>query len=184
QGYKYYKIRKRAMLRGDSEKTAASKAVSWGRTAERTYYGTLVSGVFSNADLCANYAGMRFYEGLTAPVRIGNIERPPTVRLKNGKWELSAAWRAEILKPFISGHFNEAFNPSLFIPGLRSSVRRIVKKRNCPQWRTSFPSRTRKDYEEQSESFTLWHGEDYGFKHSRKFVTIANTCFEQDVAKK
>lgn len=179
QGYTYYKIFERAEAKGASADEAAKKAVDWGKYTERTYYGTLVGGVFSNADLFGNYAGMKFYQGLTKPVTIGGLTRPATLVLRNGVWEFNDAGniRETLLKPFFTDHLNEALNPSLFIPGLRSSIRGIVKKQSCPQWRALYPGRTKDDFEAATNSLTLWHGEDYGFKNSDKFVTIANTCF-------
>jgi hypothetical protein len=72
---------------------------------------------------------------------------------------------------------NEALNPSLFIPGLRSSIRGIVRKQSCKQWRDLYPTRTQADFEKVTSSLTQWNDEDYGFKTSEKFVTIGNTCF-------
>lgn len=179
QGYAYYKIYERALAKGSTPNDAHEKAVRWGKTSERTYFGILVSGVFSNADLYANYAGMKFYQGLTKPTKIGNVERPATLFLKNGIWTINEneSFRELLVKPFISAHLNEALNPSAHIPGLRSSIRGIVKKQSCPQWRALYPDRTKEDFEETTRALMLWNGEDYGFKNSEKFITISNTCF-------
>ena len=72
QGYDYYKIYKRGLKKGLSEEKAIQKAVKWGRKTEATYFGTWVSGVYSNADLSANYAGLKFYLGLSREIKIGN----------------------------------------------------------------------------------------------------------------
>jgi len=176
QGYTYYRIYNRAISKGLSADQAAKKAVEWGKFTERTYYGTLVGGVYSNADLSSNFAGMKFYEGLTKPLQIGDTMRPATLVLKDGRWEFNEI-RTELLKPFISDHLNEALNPSLYIPGLRSSIRGIVRKQSCPQWHALFPDRTKSDFEAKTNSLSLWNGEDYGFKKSEKFITIANSCF-------
>jgi hypothetical protein len=179
QGYAYCKIAERQIAKGSSARDAEAKAVSWGRWTENTYYGTLVGGVFSNADLFANLVGMRFYEGLTKSVTVGDLVRPPTLVLENGLWKLNAAGTSEevLLRPFISDHLNEALNPSLFIPGLRSSIRGIVKKKSCPQWRAAFPSKSADEFRSLTESLATWNGEDYGHKQSQKFVTIAGTCY-------
>ena len=86
QGYSYYKIYNRAAADGSTPEQSAKKAIKWGRSTEHTYYGTLISGVYSNADLCANYAGMKFYQGLTREVKIGDKIKPPVVILKDGVW--------------------------------------------------------------------------------------------------
>jgi len=176
QGYAYYRIHQRGVTKGLSDEAATKKAVDWGKMTERTYYGTMVGGVFSNADLVGNYVGMRFYQGLTKPVKIGDKTRPATLLLKDGVWTVNETGQS-LLRPFFSDHLNEALNPSIFIPGLRSSIRGIVRKQSCPQWRALYQTRTKADFEQISNSLSLWNGEDYGFKKSEKFVTIANTCF-------
>ena len=179
QGYQYYRTAGKEIAKGRSAKDAEAKAVAWGRWTENTYYGTLVGGVFSNADLHANYVGMKFYEGLAKPIKVGDLVRPSTFVLEDGLWRLNAAGTSEeiLLRPFISDHLNEALNPSLYIPGLRSSIRGIVKKKSCPQWRAAFPSKSGNDFRILTESLATWNGENYGHKQSQKFVTIANTCY-------
>ena len=179
QGYQYHRIAQKQVAKGSSAVDAKAKAVAWGRMTENTYYGTLVGGVFSNADLFANVAGMRFYEGLTESVSVGNLDRPATLVLENGFWKLNPAGTAEevLLRPFISDHLNEALNPSLYIPGLRSFIRGVVRKKICAQWRAAFPTKSGEEFRSLTESLATWNGENYGHKQSHKFVTIASTCF-------
>ncbi|HVE58867.1 MAG TPA: hypothetical protein VNB22_18685 [Pyrinomonadaceae bacterium] len=179
QGYTYYTKQKRAVEKGLAPEEAVKKAVRWGKISEQTYFGTFVSGVYSNGDLAANYAGMRFYQGLTHEIKIGETVRPPIVYLKDGVWTINENinLREMLLKPFISNHFNEALNSSKYSFFLRSSVRRIVRKKACGEWRGAFPALTQADFADLSQKLKLWHGEDYGFSESENFVTIANTCF-------
>ena len=179
QGYTYYKIYDRALKNGATTDEAQKKAVRWGQKTERTYYGTLVSGVYSNADLYSNYAGMKFYQGLTKPIKIGDSTRPPILILKDGIWTFNneADLREILIKPFLTDHLNEALNPSKFIVGLRSSVRRTVRKQSCLQWFNLYPNLSQTALDETMRKLKRWHGEDYGFSDSEKFVTIANTCF-------
>lgn len=182
QGYTYYKIYNSAINKGLSSKEAAQKAVSWGQKTERTIYGTLISGVYSNADLYANYAGMKFYLRLTQPILIGDTERPATLILKDGLWTFNDENNLPntLLKPFISNHLNEALNPSIFTNflGLRPHIRRIVKKQSCQQWRKQFPDLSPQKLEEILQEIKYWDGEDYGFTDSRNFITISNSCFD------
>ncbi|MBA3599929.1 MAG: hypothetical protein H0W45_01625 [Acidobacteria bacterium] len=181
QGYTYYKIYNRALAKGLTPEKAARKAVRWGQKTERTFYGTLVSGVYSNADLFSNFVGMKFYQGLTRPVKIGSETKPAVLFLKDGIWTFgeNADLRISFIKPFISDHLNEALNPSMFIKGLRSSVRRIFRKQSCQQWHKQYPDLSQADLNQTSEGLKLWYGEDYGFTDSENFVTIANTCFSK-----
>ncbi|MGI9034584.1 MAG: hypothetical protein ACR2GD_00970 [Pyrinomonadaceae bacterium] len=183
QGYSYYKIYNRALAEGSTPGEAARKAVKWGQKTERTIYGTLISGVYSNADLFANYAGMKFYLGLARPIKIGEFERPAALILKNGLWEFNNNYTPQnLIKPFISNHLNEAFNPSIFTKmfGLHLFVRRVVKKQSCKQWLQQFPNISAVELEKTSLNLKLWNGEDYGFTESENFITIANTCFDND----
>ncbi len=177
QGFGYFGTRREAIKSGQTEEAATLKAIKQGITAERTYFGMLVSGVFSNGDLAANYAGMKFYEGLTADVQLGGLRRPHAAEVAGGFWRFNEDVRPHLFRPFISDHLNEALNPSIFAPILRSSVRRIVRKRSCTQWRQRFPTRTRSDYETETRNLVRWYGEEYGHRESTKFVSIANTCF-------
>jgi len=186
QGYSYHKIYNRALAEGATPDEATQKAVRWGQYTERTIYGTLVAGVYSNGDLAANFVGMKFYQGLTREVRIGNTTRPAILRLKDGFWTFNEniSLRELLLKPFISDHLNEALNPSIFTKylGVRAYVRRTVRRRSCEKWFDQYPDLSRASLEEASRALRLWHGEDYGFTSSEHFVTIANTCFEAESA--
>lgn len=182
QGYTYYQKYNRAIADGLTHDKAVGKAIRWGQMTERTFYGTLVSGVYSNGDLCANYVGMKFYQGLTRKIKIGDSIRPAVLLLKNGFWTFSenAELQEILIKPFISKHFNEVLNPSNFSKnfGLHSFVRRSVRKRSCKAWLNQNPNLTKADLNASSQNLKRWHGEDYGFTDSEKFVTIANTCFD------
>ncbi len=179
QGYKYYTIKKAALAKGENAEKANLKAVKWGQKTERTYYGLLVSGVYSNADLYANYAGMRFYEGLTQPVTLGEITRPAMVTLDNGQWKVSADME-KLLKPFISDHLNEALNPSGYAFTIYSSVKCIVRKHDCPDWRTKFPNLTVNELNKQATDLELWNDEDYGNMPKGRLLKIADVCYSSD----
>jgi hypothetical protein len=183
QGYTYYKIYRQAMDDGSAPNEAEHKAVRWGQKSENTFYGTLVAGVYSNGDLFANYVGMKFYLGLTREIRIGETTRPPILVLNNGVWILNqrTSLSESLIKPFMSDQLNEALNPSIFTEflGLRSWVRRSIRRRSCKQWFEKYPGLSQPALEQKSLSLRVWYGEDYGFTDSKNFVTIANTCFAE-----
>jgi hypothetical protein len=184
QGYTYYKIYTRALAKGATPEEATRKAIRWGRISEKTFYGTLASGVYSNGDLAANYAGLKFYLGLTRQVKIGDSARPAILILKDGVWTFNDAvdLRQAFIKPFMTDHFNEALNVSVFtkILNLRVFVRRAVKRRSCDLWRAQFPNFSPAEFDKTSESLRLWFGEDYGYKSSSEPVTISTVCFGQE----
>ncbi len=182
QGYTYLRIYERALAKGLTKEAATKKANDWGRRSERTFYGNLVSGVYSNADLAANYAGLKFYQNLTGEIKIGETIKSPLVVLENGAWKFNRTvdLSENLLKPFISDHLNEALNPSIYTKafGLRASVRGRVKKRACDEWKTVYSNVSRTDFDEQTRRLQTWFGEDYGFTVNANFITIANTCFD------
>jgi len=184
QGYSYYKIYRDAQREGKTPEEATQKAVRWGQGTERGIFGFLIAGIYSNGDLASNFAGLRFYQGLTQETKIGAHVRRAMLMLKNGVWTIneSVDLRQVLLKPFISDHFNEALNPSIFTQflGLRAYVRRCVRRRSCKQWFDHYPGLTRESLIERSEALRLWYGEDYGFTDSKHFITIANTCFADE----
>jgi len=181
QGYTYLRIYERALEKGLSKEAATKRANDWGRKSERTFYGNFVSGVYSNADLAANFAGLKFYQNLTGQINIGEQVKSPLVRLEDGFWKFneSVELPENLLKPFVTAHLNEALNPSIYtkVFGLRSSVRGRVIKYACTDWKNLYPNRSRADFEDVSRTLQTWNGEDYGFTVNANFVTVANACF-------
>jgi hypothetical protein len=179
QGFKYYSIKQKAIAQGSTATEAEKKAVDWGKKTERTYFGLLVSGVYSNGDLFANYIGMKFYEGLTQPLTLGDTTRPATLNLIEGKWRLNdeANLHENLLKPLINDRLNEALNPSGYSFNLFPTVRRVVRSKACPQWQKLLPNAKKADLEMRSASLETWDGIDYGFNRKGKPVPIA-ACFD------
>lgn len=182
QGYNYYEIYNRALAGGATPEEARGKAVEWGQKTEATIYGFWTSGVYSNADLFANYVGMKFYQGLTQARKTRLKTHPPILVLKNGLWAFNdqVKIREVLLRPWISDHLNEALNPSIFNKLLGLYVRRQVMNRSCAEWFNRYLNLSRAGLEEKTRSLEFWYGEDYGFTNSKDFITIANTCFDAD----
>lgn len=171
QGYQYYKIYQEEIAKGSSTEAATEKAIKWGQKTERTYYGLMTSGVFSNADLFANYAGIKFYQGLTHSNGFGIL------LLKGGKWHMDKDDLEErLLKPFIADHMNEALNPSSYRFTLIRSVRRSVSKYACPDWRLVRSDNGPERVIPQSSSIRYWNGIDYGYVEPSRFASITEIC--------
>jgi hypothetical protein len=181
QGYNYYTIVNKSVAKGATPDEAAVKAVKWGQKTERTYFGLLVSGVYSNADLYANYAGLKFYQGLTADSEINGKPRPAPVVLKDGLWSVHVeGLRETLLKPYLTDHLNEALNPSAYAFTIFGSVRHAVKKNGCPEWKQLYPEMTAIELTNRSKALELWNGEHYGSTKNKRMVTIAETCFSSN----
>ncbi|MEQ1605351.1 MAG: hypothetical protein ABL999_10840 [Pyrinomonadaceae bacterium] len=179
QGHQYYDIVGDAIKKGSTPDEAVQKAIKWGQKTERTYYGLWTSGVYSNADLFANYVGLKFYQNMTKPLEIAETKRPPLVELSNGNWKIVDKTLKEIiLKPFITDHMNEALNPSSYRPTLVGSVRRSVKKYACSEWR-NVPGLSPWELETKAASLETWNGEQYGSTKRDRTVKLADICFEK-----
>lgn len=179
QGWKYYEMRRAELAKGKTAADADKKAVEWGKRSERTYYGLLASGVYSNADLAANFVGMRFYEGMTKSLQINGSLRPAILEIHDGHWRISpnVDLPSTLLKPFISEHLNEAFNPSGFAFFVYLTVKRVVRTRACPEWEGFLTQTTKADLQRRSARLEKWNGEDYGFAERGIRVTIGESCF-------
>jgi hypothetical protein len=174
QGYQYYKIVNEGIKKGLTTEEATKKAIQWGQKTERTYYGLWTSGVYSNADLFANYAGLKFYQRLTEPIVIGERNCDPLFNLDSGRWKQTQA--TDLVKPFIANHMNEALNPSSYRITLIRSVRRSVTKYACPEWQTLSPSINELDA--ISKAVKRWNDQEYGFVSKDRTIRVRELCFD------
>ena len=176
QGHKYYELVTENQDRGVPETAAIAVAVAHGVKQEHEYYGTLVSGVFSNADLAANYAGMKFYMNLRHPVQISGQMVPPLFERSSEGWRLRPGINPErLLEPFLSNHLDESLNPSRYRFS-RGSIRSRIRNR-CDQW-VHFYADSLDLVAPSTVSFAnTWFGEDYGhWLPSKDEISIATEC--------
>jgi hypothetical protein len=101
QGRKYYK----RYIRYGSEEKAAEQS----HLTERAIFGQLTNGIFSNADLVANYEGHRFYRSLFEDDIIPG--KPAILRWENDHWVIQ--------RPFdwadhVNEYWDEALNVNYF----------------------------------------------------------------------
>ena len=181
QGYEYFREFRDEETRGggaDGGRRALARAVRMGVAQERGLFGEALIGVYSNADLAANYAGLKFYLNLTRPVALGDGTLPPLLlRGGSGGWVLNRG-RADAtspLKPFVSDHFNEALNPSRFSDQMRPTVRSNLRQRAARL--VAFYGTTAEQARAALVELSTWHGEDYGHCDFRRVVTMVDNCF-------
>ncbi len=105
QGYDYYMASKRGRQ--------TDRAVQWGTASERGGYGLLTSGVFSYADLAANWDGYRFYTQLLTP-------ESPLQRDADGCVVLATPFR---WVDWIDEAVDEVYNPPNYRPSVGEAVR-------------------------------------------------------------
>ena len=152
--------------------------------SEKGMFGTFGTGVYSNADMCVNLLGFKFYQNLTAPVVLKGRQHPALLERSGVFWRLARHVRPQSgwFAPYVSDHWNEALNPSLYGPTMRNRIRRDLAE-NGPRIIEFY---TRRDgrpanaeyFDRLARSLSTYYGEEYG--HSGRFellMNIGNTCF-------
>jgi hypothetical protein len=90
QGWTYFEI---AYLQGDG----IEAAMDWGERSERTLFGLYTTGMYSYADLSANFEGMRFWLRLLGPeqdpLEPGWWFNRPIVTCSKRFWSREPYWR-------------------------------------------------------------------------------------------
>jgi len=176
QGYEYFEMVGRKGKGGLDDADAIAVAVAHGVEQEHTYYGTLATGVYSNGDLAANYAGMKFYLNLRRPVRIGERVWPPLLERTPTGWRLRPGIDPDrLLEPFLSNHLDESLNPSRYRFS-RRSIRARIRDR-CDQWAQFYADRLHLAAPSGLSFASDWFGEKYGhWLPPADEVSIATEC--------
>jgi ankyrin repeat protein len=183
---KYLSARKH----GVAESEAVSQAVhlSAGKNlflSEGTMLGMYTTGIWSNADLAANYAGFKFYRNLTEEVRIGNQVMPPILVKRGTYWRVNDQVQpdSDFFTAYITPHWNEALNPNVYASVTDTRVRSMVRSRclDARDWYRDEHGRplTRAEFAEIEAELSTFYGEEYGYRSDAKSeISIATTCFE------
>jgi len=120
-GRRYYRRYLRERNIGLSESAAMEKAVRWGIRQENYFVGKLTDGVFSHADLEANFQGLLFARSLCE----GNA---PHLKKIDGQWVLV---RAIDIVPYITPDMDESYNPAHFWALRRRFVLQVMREKYC-----------------------------------------------------
>jgi ankyrin repeat protein len=179
KGYILFVEYRKSIRSGTDPATAWQEAVQIGHSdnfflSEKGLLGYVTSGVFSNADLAADYRGMKFYQNLTQPVTVDGRERPPMLVLQDGRWALAPHVRrdSDFLTTFFTDHFDEALNPSMGEWGMRAPVREAIRERaeNLLNWYTdrNGARRPRQWFADRAGELATCDGENYGYQMDEK----------------
>jgi hypothetical protein len=178
-----------ARKRGQAEDQAVAEAVQLSAglnpfLSENALLGMVVTGIRSNGDLAANYAGFKFYRNLTEEVRIGDRIMPPMLNRDGPYWRVGEQVRAEsdFFSAFITPHFNEALNPNTYAVLVDARVRSLLadRCRDVVNWYRDEQGqpRDREQFEQIHRALSTFYGEDYGCRDDGAYtVSIATTCF-------
>jgi hypothetical protein len=128
QGYDYFRVSK--------DGVEPERAVRWGTRSELGIWGEATTGVFSYADLAANYDGYQFYATLLSPTSSVQRDDEGCVRMvRPFDWSDWVDW-----------HYDEALNPSVFTEGIAQDVERWTTSKGngiCSDdavWQTAWTS--------------------------------------------
>jgi ankyrin repeat protein len=175
--------------RGLTEEAAMRSAIaSTSRnplTSEDGVLGMLSTGIYSNGDLAADYAGLLFYRNLAEPVRIGPRTLPPMLERDGPYWRVAVKPDSDFFTAFVTPHWNEVLNPSRFARYTAGRIRSLVAER-CPDaidWYRDRHGRqrTQAEFEAIARELSTYFGGDYGHKANRNNrVTVAGVCFPGD----
>lgn len=174
QGYEYYEAFRAAERAGQDPAACVGRAVAVGVSEERTYFGLLTVGVYSNADLAANYAGLKFLLNLTRPVLVDGRRLEPMLARRDGLWAVSPDLPADFLRPFVTDHWDESLNPNFYSDQLRATVRANFAPR-AAAWAAAYRPTGRAD-PRRLRALATFYGEPYGHSGPDGVVSTPDMC--------
>lgn len=188
-GFHYFRDYRSQVKNGSSSEEAMHTAVRLGTEglfSERGLLGYLTAGSFSNADLVSNYAGCLMYRNLTEPVVLkGRLHEPILVR-DGDFWKINDGFDDNTwFERFISDHWNEALNPSLYEPLMRGTVRKLVAERNATLlefYKDKYGDNDPAEYFSRlAATLSTYYGDDYGHNgEPEHLIHIGNTMPERE----
>jgi hypothetical protein len=193
---RYYYDNYRIMLSQGKSPADATEAIlrmysTDGPLGEGGLLGFVATGVYSNADLAANFMGFKFLLNLTEPVVLKGVRHEPLVDRCGVFWSVSARVRPESgwFGAFISDHWNEALNPNLFGPMLRGGAQAYMRDRadRIMDFYTKRDGRpdSPEYYDRMRSELSTYYGEAYGYAgEAGEILTLGNTCIPALAAKK
>lgn len=189
-GHRYCERYRTLLEKGLPPEPARERVISHfaeeGFLAESRGFGSVSTGIYSNGDMAANFAGFKFFLNLTERVVLLGEERPPLVVRCGVFWRLNNRVRTGSgwFRGYISDHWNEALNPSLYNASMRPHIRRILqdRARHIVEFYTQKDDRPADAayFEELAHTLATHAGEAYG--HSGRFpdlMHIGNTCLPE-----
>lgn len=181
KGFILYERYRELINRGVDDAKAWEEAVSLGADGSVLYseggvLGLWSSGVYSNADLAADYGGLKFYRNLTQPEKLGDVTLPPILVRDGHFWRINDHVRpdSDFFLVYATEHWNEALNPNLYAQGVRREIRRAVERR-AERLRIYYADangnpRPKQYFADKARELSTLKGEPYG--HSGKFEDL------------
>ncbi len=183
-----YEVRiKRGLPENEAIKSAIASTSRNPLTSEDGVLGMWTTGIHSNGDLAADYAGLMFYRNLTESVRIGSRELPSMLMRDGPYWRVRIEPDSDFFVAFITPHWNEVLNPNKYVGYTGGRIRTLVRER-CPlamEWYRDphGQPRGREQFVAIEQELATYYGSNYGHESNPTHpVTIADTCFPKGTA--
>ena len=185
-GYYYYNVYQAARVLGKTHEESLRHAADiCGWTTENSFLGLTSTAIYSNADLAANYLGLKFYLNLYQPVKIAGQMEPAIVVRDGDYWKIRDGLHehSPLFAKYISAHWDEVLNPCHLEASFREYTRKeIFSRRNVLlNWYAgNDPRRRTKAYFNNIMTHTqTYYGENYGHSGAEAHqLGIGEICFE------
>lgn len=170
-GMIYFRIFRDQIRKNKSSLAALKRAIDWGIRDEKTVHGFWASGVFSYADLEANYQGLLFFQ------RFCSTENSFLQRSNDGNWSLV---NPPEIKEFINGAWDESYLLSYRKPLNWKKVAAIIKAKYCEKFQTT---RVQKRFSYYKETSRLSKSQEYltGIKSLPPAQSFKDLCSEDGI---
>lgn len=149
--------------------------------------GLYTTGIRSNGDLAADYAGLKFYRNLTEPVQLGAAQLPPMLQHDGEHWRVVVQDEDTVFTRFVSPHWNEVLNPNSYLDYVGARVRSVVGSR-CDDVADWFRDGRGQPlgmawFAARQVELATFHGEPYGHQLPAEHpVSVADICGGADAA--
>jgi Ankyrin repeats (3 copies) len=179
---KYETRIKRGLPEHEAIKSAIASTSRNLLTSEDGVLGMMTTGIHSNGDLAADYAGMQFYRNLTESIRVGSRTMPPMLGRDGDYWRVRIQPDSDFLTAFITPHWNEALNPNKYARYTAGRIRSLMRERcaDAIDWYRDERGRQRgrAQFAAIHRELATYYGVDYGHEANDKgAVTMAEVCF-------
>ncbi len=179
---KYETRIKRGLPDNEAIKSAIASTSRNPLTSEHGVLGMWTTGIVSNGDLAADYAGLMFYRNLTETVHIGPRTLPPMLVRDGPYWRVQIEPDSDFFVAFITPHWNEVLNPSKYARYTSGRLRSLIRERcqDALAWYRDprGQPRGRAQFEAIERELATYYGAEYGHESNPAgAVTIADVCF-------
>jgi len=127
-GWRYYQTYVKALKKNKTDEQALLEAIDYGIAQEKSILGNWVTGIFSPADLEANFRGLLFFRSFC-------YKEMPRIEKTSFGW---IATRAIDLREYINPLWDESYNVSFFKPKMWAKISKALDKycplTDDPQW--------------------------------------------------